>query len=170
MKITWILFAAALPALAQQPGFDFKSLDKLGANAKESTSINLEGDALKAATGFFGDKLRNLTGVYVHSYEFSQKGQYNPQDLEPVRAYLMSLSWTKIIDSKEEDETSEIYIKPLPNGKVAGLAVVVAEPKEVTVVFVSGEIDPADLKNLRNLGIPDVTLDHGTKDAAPKKD
>lgn len=170
MKLTWILFAAALPALAQPPAFDFKSLDKLGANAKESTAINLEGDALKAAAGLLGDKLRNLTGVYVHNYEFAQRGQYNAQDLEPVRAYLRTLNWTKIIDSKEVDETSEIYLKPLPDGKVAGLAVVVAEPKEVTVVFVSGEIDLADLKNFRNLGIPDVKLDHGGKPDAPKKD
>jgi hypothetical protein len=170
MKLTWILFAAALPVLAQQPGFDFKSLDKLGANAKDATSINLEGDALKAATGFFGDKLRNLTGVYVHSYEFAKTGQYNVQDLEPVRAYLRTLNWTKIVESKEDDETSEIYMKPLPNGKIAGLAVVVAEPKEVTVVFVSGEIDPADLNNLGNLGIPNIQLDHGGRPDAPKKD
>lgn len=174
MKLTWILFAAALPALAQQPAFDFKSLDKLGANAKESTSINLEGDALKAAAGLIGDKFRNLTGVYVHTYEFAKTGQYNVQDLEPVRAYLRTLNWTKIVDVKESDETSEIYMQPLPDGKIAGLAVVVAEPKEVTVVFLKGTLDPSDLKKLGGLGIPDipnVTLDHGGKPSdAPKKD
>ena len=170
MKLAWILIAAAIPAFAQQPAFDFKTLDKLGANASERTSINLEGDALKAAVGLFGDKLRSLTGVYVHSYEFAKKGQYNPQDLEPVRDYLRTLNWTKIIDSKEDDEVSEIYMKPLPNGKIAGLAVVDIEPTEVTVVFVSGEIALADLKNLNNLGIPSVVLDHGGKPDAPKKD
>ena len=170
MKLSWILFAAAVPAFAQQAAFDFKTLDKLGANAKDSTSINLEGDALKAAVGFLGDKLGNLTGVYVHSYEYAKKGQYNPQDLEPVRAYLRTLNWTKIIDSREDDEVSEIYMKPLPNGKIAGLAIVTMEPTEVTVVFISGEINLADLKNLGNLGIPDITLDHGGKPDAPKKD
>ena len=176
MKLQRILFAAGLvtfaqtAALAQQPGFDFKSLDKLGVNAKDSTSINLEGDALKAAVSLLGDKLRNLTGVYVHSYEYAKKGQYNPQDLEPVRAYLRTLNWTKIVDSKEDDETSEVYIKPLPDGKVAGLAVVVAEPTEVTVVFLSGEISLADLKNLGNLGIPNVLGERGGKSDAPKKD
>ena len=176
MKLTAFLFAAGLftlaqsAALAQQPGFDFKSLDKLGANARDSTSINLDGDALKAAVGLVGDKLRNLTGVYVHTYEFAKTGQYNVKDLEPLRAYIRTLNWTKVVDSKENDEMSEIYIKPLPNGKVAGLAIVNAEPKEVNVVFVSGEIDLADLKNLGNLGIPNVTLDHGAKPDAPKKD
>ena len=169
MKLTWILFAA-LPALAQQPAFDFKSLDKLGANAKESTSINLEGDALKAAAGLMGDKFRNLTGVYVHTYEFAKTGQYNVQDLEPVRAYLRTLNWTKIVDVKESDETSEIYLQPLPDGKISGLAVLVAEPKEVTVVFLQGTLDPSDLKKLGSLGIPNIQLDHGGKPDAPKKD
>src|SRR5215469_9713946 len=98
MKPALFLIAAALPALAQPPAFDFKSLDKLGANASDRTSINLEGDALKAAAGMFGDALRNLTGVYVHNYEFAKRGQYDPRDLEPVRAYLRSLNWTKIVD------------------------------------------------------------------------
>ncbi len=178
MKLTWILFAAglftmALPALAQQPGFDFKTLDKLAANAKEATSINLEGDALKAAASLMGDKFRNLTGVYVHSYEFAKTGQYNVQDLEPVRVYLKSLNWTKIVNVKESDETSEIYLQPMPDGKIAGLAVVVAEPKEVTVVFLQGTLDPRDLKKLGGLGVPDipnVTLDHGGRPDAPQKD
>lgn len=175
MKLAWILFAAGFsflaqpPALAQQPGFDFRSLDKLGANASGRTSINLEGDALKAAAGLFGDALRNLTGVYVHSYEFAQKGQYNPQDIEPVRAYLRTLNWTKIVDSKEGDETSEIYIKPLQNGKIGGLAVVDIEPTEVTVVFISGEVSLGDLNKLNNLGIPDIRLGGG-KPESPKKD
>ncbi len=74
MKRTWILFAAAIPAFAQQ-SFDFKSLDKLGANATGSTNITLEGDTLKLATSFLGDDksvFRNLTGVYVRSFEFDK--------------------------------------------------------------------------------------------------
>jgi hypothetical protein len=170
MKLQWILLAAALPALAQPPAFDFKSLDKLAANASGHTSINLEGDALKAATSLFGDALRNLTAVYVHSYEFAKPGQYNPQDLEPVRTYLRTLNWTKVVDSKEADETSEIYLKALPSGRIAGLAIVVIEPTEVTVVFISGEVSLGDLKDLHSLGIPDIPLGQGGKPDAPKKD
>src|SRR5580704_2405613 len=100
MKMTWILIAAAMPALAQQ-NFDFKSLDKLGANASESTNISLEGDTLKLATSLFGGDtgpLKNLTGVYVRSFEFAKSGQYNEADLAPIRAYLKTLQWSKIVD------------------------------------------------------------------------
>lgn len=177
MKTTWILLAAALPAMAQQ-SFDFKTLDKLAANAKESTNITLEGDALKLATSFLGqgaDSLKNLTGVYVRSYEYEKSGQYREEDLAPLRAYIKSLNWTKVIDVKESDETTEIYLHPLPNNKLGGLAIVSAESKEVTVVFISGELNIADVAKLGGglgipLGLPGMLLDHPANPDSQKKD
>jgi hypothetical protein len=179
MKTAWIVFAAAIPAavipaLAQQ-NFDFKSLDKLGANATESTNIHLEGDTLKLATSFLGGDqgpLRNLTAVYVRSFEFAKSGQYNEADLAPLRAYLKTLQWTKIVDVKEADETSEIYLQPLPNNKLGGLAIVSAEPKEVSIIFISGVLNMSDVGKLSgNLGIPDIQLNNdGKKSDNSKKD
>jgi hypothetical protein len=173
MKMTWILIAAAMPALAQQ-NFDFKSLDKIGANATGSTSITLEGDTLKLATGIFGGDtgpLRNLTGVYVRSFEFAKTGQYKEEDLAPLRAYVASLKWNKIVDTKEADESSEIYVKPLPDNKLGGLAIISAEPKEVTVVFIAGSLNMSDIPKLSgNLGIPDLRYDeHGGKKSDDSK-
>jgi hypothetical protein len=173
MKTALILFAAAIPAFAQQ-NFDFKSLDKLGANATESTNITLEGDALKLATSFLGDdnsSFRNLTGVYVRSFEFAKAGQYKEADLAPLRAYLKTLQWTKVVDVKETDETSEIYVHALPNNKLGGLAIVSAESKEVTVVFIAGSLNISDVGKLSGLGIPDIKLEHGgAKSGDSKKD
>jgi hypothetical protein len=173
MKTTWILIAAAIPALAQQ-NFDFKSLDKIGANATESTNISLEGDTLKLATSIFGGDsgpLKNLTGVYVRSFEFDKTGQYKEADLAPLRAYVASLKWNKIIDDKEADERSEIYLKPLPDNKLGGLAIISAEPKEVTVVFISGMLNMSDIPKLSgNLGIPNLLYEHGGKKSDSKKD
>lgn len=173
MKTALILLTATL-ALAQQ-GFDFKSLDKLGANATESTNITLEGDTLKLATSFLGDDkgpLRNLTGVYVRSFEYAKPGQYKDADLAPLRAYIKTLQWTKIVDVKEATETSEIYLHPLPNNQLGGLAIVAAEPKEVTVVFIAGVLNMSDLGKLSgNLGIPNIELNHdGKRSDNQKKD
>jgi len=165
MKTSWILFAAAIPAFAQQ-NFDFKQLDKLGANATGSTNITLEGDTLKLATSFLGDdigSLKNLTGVYVRSFEFAKPGQYKETDLASLRAYLKILQWTKIVDVKETDESSEIYLQPLPNNKFGGFAILSVEPKEVTVVFITGAVNLSDLGKLGGLGIPDMKLEHGGK-------
>src|SRR5580698_1883498 len=161
MKTAFILLTAAIPALAQQT-FDFKLLDKLGANATGSTNISLEGDTLKLATSFLGDgkgSLKGLTGVHVRNFEFAKLNQYSEADLAPLRAYLKAPQWSKIVDVKESDETSEIYLKPLPNDQLGGLAIISAEPKEVTVVFIEGVLNMSDLGKLSgNLGIPDITI------------
>jgi hypothetical protein len=172
MKTALILFAAALGAVAQQ-NFDFKQLDKLGVNATGSTNITLEGDALKLATSFLGDdngSFRNLTGVYVRSFEFAKPGQYKEADLAPLRAYLKTLNWTKVVDVKEADETSEIYVHALPNNKIGGLAIVSAEAKEVTVVFIAGWLNLRDLGKLSDLGVPDINLDHDGKKSNERND
>lgn len=174
MKTAWILFAAALPAFAQQ-NFDFKLLDKLGANATGSTNITLEGDVLKLATSFLGDDksaFRQLTGVYVRSFEFAKPGQYRETDLAPLRAYLKTLQWNKVVDTKDADETSEIYLQPLPNNRLGGLAIVSAESKEVTVIFITGVLKISDVDKLGgNLGIPDIQLNpDGKKSGNSKKD
>jgi len=172
MKTALILFAAAIPAFGQQ-NFDFRSLDKLGAKATESTNITLEGDTLKLATSFLGSdngSLKNLTGVYVRSFEFAKEGSYDPAELAPLRAYIRTLKWTKVVDVKEADGTSEIYLQPLPNNQLGGLAIVAAEPKEVTVVFISGVLNISDIGKLGgNLGIPNITLDHGGKKSENQK-
>ena len=180
MKTVLILFAAALPALAQQT-FDFKSLDKMGAKATETTNVTLEGDSLKLASNFLGSDndneslkslVNNLTGIYVRSYEFAKTGEYNRADLEPFRAYLKARQWNKIIDIKETNETTEVYLQTLPNNQLGGLAILSAEEKELTIVYIVGVIKMSDLAKLGgNLGIPDMTfLNNGKKPDEKKKD
>ena len=53
MKNILIMALLALP-LAAQDRFDFKTLDKLGANSKNHTNITLDGGMLKLASGFLG--------------------------------------------------------------------------------------------------------------------
>lgn len=181
MKLALLLCAnAAITAFAQQ-NFDFKTLDKLGANAKESTNVTLEGDTLKLATSVLSDDddddremqslVKNLKGIYVRSFEYEKPGQYDPADLASVRAYVKSLHWTKIVDVKEANATTtEIYLQPLPNNRLAGLAVISAEPQEVTVVFINGDMNMSDIGKLSgNMGIPDMRLDHGGKKSRDSK-
>lgn len=156
--------AAAIPALAQQ-NFDFKVLDKLGANAKSSTSISLDGSLLKLAVNFVGNGddslkslVRGLTGVYVRSYQFERPGQYVESDIEPLRAYLRTGQWSKIVEVKEASrEASEVYVQALPNDRLGGVVVISAESKEVSVVFISGVMNASDVAKLSgNLGIPNL--------------
>jgi hypothetical protein len=66
-----------------------------------------------------------------------------------------------------EGETDEIYLRK-ENGKLTGVAVIAAEPKELTVVNIVG---PIDLDSLAELGghfhIP--TMDTAKKDTGKQK-
>jgi len=176
MKRFWLLFALALPLAAQQ-GFDFKLLDKLGANAKDVTNITLEGDNLKLASNFLGnDKdnqslkslVANLKGIYVRSWEFERDGMYNSADLEPFRAYLRAAQWPKIVEVKEDGELSEIFLKSSDSGRSGGVAIISAEPRELTIVYIDGPISLADVAKLSgSLDIPNPdVLKRGTGGAS----
>lgn len=171
MKRLFLLLALTAPLMAQQ-GFDFKSLDKLDALAANKTKVTLDSDLLGLAAGFLGsgddgDKdantirslVKSLKGVYVRTYEFDKDGQYSPLDVEPFRAYLKQQQWNRIVESQEGKELSEVYIQPLPNGKFGGVAIVDIEPRELTVVYISGVISMGDLQKLQgNMGIPPIDL------------
>jgi hypothetical protein len=180
MKKILILLAAAVTAFATPP-FDFKQLDKLGVNAKESTNLTLDGPVLKMASGLMGkskdaDSVKSLidglNGIYIRSFEFDAPGKYNEADLEPLRTWLDSQHWSKIVDTRSDKEKSTIYVLPLPDGKFGGLAIVSAEEKEVNVVFIDGQINMDDIAKLGgNMGIPDLSaLSNEARKAAKKKE
>ncbi len=112
--------------------------------------------------------MKNLKGIYIRSYEFDKPGLYNEADLAPLRAYIKSLQWNKIVDVKDAKEISEIYVMSLPNDRLGGLAIVSAEATEVTVVFINGTLNMSDIAKLSgNLGIPDIpSLQSGKKSGA----
>lgn len=172
------LFAVTPGLVAQE--FDFKTLDKLGANAKSSTNVTLDGDMLKMAAGFLGkgDKdsaavksvVDGLKGIYVREYEFDKPGQYSEADLAPLRAYLKQPKWKSIVDVHDDKEWTQVYFLPSPgNNKLEGVAVVSTAPTELTVVLIDGELNMSDLQKLSgNMGIPDIKLNGGEKPADRK--
>ena len=176
MKTTLIFLFTAITAFAQQ-GFDIKSLDRLGANAKESTNITLEGDTLKLASSMLANNkdaaslkgmVDKLHGIYVRSFEFEETGKYNQADLEPLKTWLGNQGWTRIVDVKEKKEFTQIWLHTA-EGKAGGLAVIAAEPKQVTVVYIDGALSMDDIGKLSgNFGIPDMTFKNDGKKLKPE--
>ena len=156
--------AVQLPAQIRITG-----LDGLASKAKESVDITLDSSMLQMAGGFLGgnDKgkdgaqlkelLAGLKAITVRSYEFKEAGQYRREDLDPIRAQLRGPGWSKIVSVTEEKELTEIYMRT-EQGKVAGFAIIAAEPKELTVVAIEGTIDLNDLSKLGALGIPSIPI------------
>ena len=160
--------AAQMPAQLLQ--LRITGLDGLASKAKESTDITLDSNLLKMAGGFLagagkdgkdGDTIKQLLSglkaITVRSFEFNEAGQYRMEDLEQIRAQLRTPGWSKIISSQSKGEISEIYTR-MEQGKVAGFAIINAEPKELTVVAIEGSINLNDLSKLKALGVPSIPV------------
>jgi hypothetical protein len=151
-----------LPLSAQDVKFP-ESFDKLAAKAKETVNINLDGSMLQLAGNFLsGQKsgeatvkqlAAGLKGLYVRSFEFAEDGQYTDADVAPIRSQLAGAKgWSKIVDVAEKNEHTEVYARSEAD-KIVGMAVIAAESRELTVVYVDGPIDLARLSKLVNLDL-----------------
>jgi hypothetical protein len=157
------------------------NLDKLAPKAVETVDVTLDGAMLQLASRFLSGKqpdeakakklIAGLKGVYVKSFEFAKEGEYSPEDLEAIRAQLRAPAWSRIVGvrSKRQGENVEVFVKTEAN-QIAGLVVLSAEPKELTVVQIDGPIDPDQLSELGgHFGIPKVELERRKQPKATPK-
>ena len=155
-------------ASAQGPQLKLNQLDPLAGRAKETVDVALDPATLQMAGGFLSgrkeaaaekgglpDLVAGLKAVYVRSYSFEEAGAYSEKDVESVRSQLTA-PWTKLVSvrSQKDGESVDVYVWP-ENGQSGGMAVLVAEPKELTVVNIIGRIDLAQLAAMGGkFGIP----------------
>jgi hypothetical protein len=168
----FILFLATLalaaPLSAQRVNLDFPGLS---AHAVETVDVTIDGELLKLASKFFdrGDPderaareiVSKLEGIYVRSYTFEKAGEYDRTVVDRVREQL-GPSWKRIVTVKSRDrENVEIYVDTRGDAKtVAGLMVISAEPRELTLVNLVGPVDIEKLSSLEGqFGIPRMSKD-----------
>lgn len=188
------ILCMAIPGLAQDAKLNLTNLEKLSSKATNVTDVSLDKSMLKLAAQSMDkedkdeqatrDLLSGLDGVYVKVFEFDKDNQYSLQDVEAIRTQLQGPGWSRSVNVHEEKthETTEIYTMKAKDGDgVIGLAVLVAEPKELVVVNIVGPIDLAklgalgalgnlgNLGSLGNLGTPQLKKREPAKDAAGAK-
>ena len=167
----------SLAAFAQDPRLDIKALEALSKKASEVVDVNLDGPLLKLASKFMTDEddreglevIKNLKGIYVKSFTFEKPGDYTPADVEAIRSQLQAPAWSRIVTArdKREGETTEIYLMTeRDGGNILGMAIIDAEPTELTVVNIVGPVDIDKLSQLEGkMGIP--RLGDQTKEQKP---
>ncbi len=143
-------FAAALPAQK----LDLK-LDHLTALAKEHVVIDMDGAQIRAALAAVPEKevekfkvqAEGIEVLQVRTFEFANAGAYKPSDVEDIRRQMDGLGMSKIVSVRETNESVDIYMN-MKEGGMSGIAVLAAEPKELTVVHIAGKLAMRDLKAL----------------------
>lgn len=172
MKKRLVIGLLAITSWLSAQEIDLSSLDKLASKAKSVNKVSLGRDQLAGALSMLSgsdveskknlDSLKrlteNLTGIEVRSFEFEKKGQYSDSDLAGVRAQLAKLkNWSKIIDSKEDGEHSEIFMSSVEGHK--GLAIIAAEETEVSIVILKGVANLKEMGSLGGImGLPSMSL------------
>ncbi len=144
-------------------------MSRLSTQATEVTDISLDPSLLQLAGNFLTGKdgdtaaikelISGLTGVYVKSFEFDRDGAYTAADVQTIRKQLTG-RWNRLVvtESKKSQELVEIY-SWRDGDRSGGLAILVAEPRELTVVNIVGRIDLSRLAVLQGqLGIPSLSL------------
>ena len=168
MVRTCVLLLVAPAALyAQGARLQLDHLERLSSVAAESVDVTVDPSMLKIATAFMSDEgeqgavkdmLKDMNGIYVRSFEFDRENAYTQDDVNAVRKQLTAPGWSKLVsvDSKSNREIVEVY-GWLEGNKPAGLAVLVAEPTELTIVNIVGPFDVSKLAALSgNFGIPRI--------------
>lgn len=179
--ILFVITLGALPALCQEGRLQIEFLNKLEPKATETVDVTVDGDLLKLAIAFLNTKdpdqakakeiISGLRGIYVKVFEFGKPGQYTQEDLEQIRRQLQAPNWKKIVGvrSIKDGDNVDVYTM-VREGKIDGMAVLVAEPNELTVVNIVGTIDLEKLAALSGtMGIPKVKIDFSAGDSAKEK-
>lgn len=165
VTLTILLACVAMPASAQRLNLDFPGLAE---RATEVVDVTLDAQMLRLASSFFSrdaderairDVVHALEGIYVRAYEFDKPGEYDVRLVENFRRQL-GPTWKRIVNVRSRDrENVEVYTD-VRGERVAGLVVIAAEPRELTIVNIVGPIDMARLADLGgHFGVPNITIE-----------
>ncbi len=165
MKFASLILATLLPLAAQEiklpPG-----LEKLAERATEVVDVTLDAPLLQLASRFLSDK--DPDEARVKKLVSGLKGVYE-SDIEALRSQFRAPAWARIVGvrSRKSGDNADIFLKS-DGGQVTGLMVIVAEPRELTIVSISGPINPDDIRDLGgHFGIPKLEV---TRKSNPNKE
>jgi len=168
MKFAIVVLAAALaPAWAQEIKLP-SNIEALADKADEAVTVTMDKSMLRLAAKFLNSKdgedaearqlIAGLDSIYVRSFEFSHEGAYNMSDVDSLRNQLRGPAWGRLVGVRSKNgENVDVYFKDAGQGKLGGIFVVDAEPKELTIVHIAGTLDPEKIADLSgDFGIPSL--------------
>jgi len=162
-----LLGLALVPVLctAQPPALEIPYLGDMRREAIESVSVTIGPFTLWLARHLIGSHdpdsaavkklLQGLHKVQVRSFQFKSDHVYEPAQLQGLRRQLTAPGWHQMVEVRDHAEGADVDIYYALDGRtVAGLAILAAEPREFTVVNISGTIDPEQIELLRHHFVP----------------
>jgi hypothetical protein len=173
------VFAVALAlswlgAQAQDGFVKSSAMDALAAQATFHTDFTFDKSMLHALSQTLPDEDKpiaaKLNSVTIHTFRYSAPGEYDPAALDTVRALYKGNGWEHVgghnpaakktgAEQPLDPTRTDVWVRTAGEN-VAGAVVLVANEKNVNLVYVDGVISPLDLLHLRgHLGIPKFSAD-----------
>ncbi len=158
--------AASLSSVGLGAELRLPQFDSLRARASDSVVISLDEDMLRLAGQFLdasdpGDAsvkaaIQGLTSIYVRSFSFEKPYELPSAEIATLRSQLAAPRWRRALQTHSEADHADVDIYLAADAEHdQGLVIIVTEPREFTVVSISGTIDLARLHSLEgHLGVP----------------
>ena len=169
-RCSWIAGIAyvvgCLPAVVLAADLQLPDFDSLRAKASDSVVISLDENLLGMAGRYLDDSksadakaksvIQGLKSIQVRSFTFDKAYPVPSAEIAALRAQLTAPRWRQAIKTHSEADHSDVDLYLATEGDQAkGLVIIVTEPREFTVVSISGAIDLAKLQSLQgHLGVP----------------
>ena len=93
-------------------------------------------------------------------------------DVDALGAQFRAPGWSRIVGvkSKRCGKDASVYLKTADTGQIAGIVVIAAEPRQLTVVNIAGTLDPAKIVELSGrFHIPELALSTHYKERTESK-
>ena len=165
-----LLLFGAVTASAQDPRIQTQSLDYLTAKASQTVDVNVDEHLMQMTAKFLSSTdpdereikkiISGLKGIYVKVFEFEHENEYTTADVESIRSQMRGPGWSKILNVNSKKEGSiEVYLLTT-NDQIGALAVLAADPKELTIINIVGPVDLSKLSQLEGqFGVPDLDIE-----------
>jgi hypothetical protein len=176
LSSTALLMTTAIWAQSAQVPIDF---EQLAQKADQVTRISLDRDAIRMAMWLIpkdGDTakvrkvIENLQGIYVRSYTFDKGGDFSSSDLDPLRKIITGSGWSCLVSvhKKKTGEDTDLCLRK-DKDRILGLAIINAQPKELTVVNILGAITPEEFSQIQEFfDIPAINIEKPQTKDKPK--
>jgi hypothetical protein len=145
-------------------------LERFETEASDSVEITVDDKVLRLAAGALSERkpderavkalIEGLKDVYVRAFKFEREGVYQPAEVEALRARFRSPEWSRIVGvrSRKYGDNVDVFLSSAGE-QIKGIAVVVAAPRELVYVHVSGDIDLERLRELEGrFSVPRLEL------------
>lgn len=166
-----LLLALSAAAGAQEASLQRPTgLDRYEAQAADSVEVTIDDRVLRMAARALSDSkpeekaikalLGGLKGVYVRAFKFDHDGAYQAAEVEALRARFAAPEWSRVVGvrSRRYGDNVDVFLSS-SGEQLKGLAVVVAAPRELVYVHVSGVIDLEKLRELEGrFSVPKLEL------------